>query len=196
MPDSPIPPARDDLPTKGFPLFPSVAVAVTVAGCEVGSRGFSTWGRDGNLLFAPWNPPHPDFSFPAAFSLNFHQMARTKVSISFRISTTTSSSTHPPLSLLPIPRPPLHPCRYPLALSQQPLLTQNLITCFQLRKPMSNNKQTCHLPCHFRIRQLACHAMVVAPAIITVVDDAACCCCRQQCQCSRLSGCLVTSLLY
>lgn len=146
MPNRSIPLAQHELPTKGFPLFPPVAVRV--AGCEVGSRGFSTRGRDGNLFFAPWNPPHPDFSFPAAFSLNFHQMARTKVSISFRTSTTPSSSTHPPLSLLSIPNPFFILVALPCFVTTT-LLTQNLITCFSLRNQMSNKHVTCHAPSTF-----------------------------------------------
>ena len=31
-------------------------------------------------------------------------------------------------------------------------------------------KQTCHLPRLIHIRQLTCHTMVVAPAVITIVD--------------------------
>jgi len=109
-----------------------------VAGCDVGSRGISTRGRDGNLLFAPWNPPHPDFSFPAAFSLIFHQMARTKVSIPFRTSTTPSSSTQPPLSLLPNPETPPSSSP-PSCFVKEPWLTQTCHVLSTTFNPLSTN---------------------------------------------------------
>jgi hypothetical protein len=108
--------AQHELPTEGLPLLFTPAVAVKVAGCEVGWRGFSTRGRDGNLFCASWNPPHPDFSFPAPFSLIFHQMARTKVSISFRTCSTTPTPACPPPSLSPYPETPRHRRRHRLAL--------------------------------------------------------------------------------
>ena len=125
------------------------------------------------MFFAPWNPPHPDFSFPAAFSLIFHQMARTKVSISFGTSTTSSSSTLPPLSLIPI-------SNLVFILVPRPLLCPTTLADSKPHHVLSTTstyvKQTCHLPRPFRIRPLACHAMVVAPAVITciAVVDGAC----------------------